>query len=70
MRIVGVKKSIDGAFVATGYGDAYLDINVPYTSDSYWAQFNDFDNVYVFSQNSSGTKEIAQEVKGLLEARH
>ena len=70
MRIVGVKKSIDGAFVTTGYGDAYLDINVPYTSDSYWAQFNDFDNVYVFSQNSSGTKEIAQEVKGLLEARH
>ena len=70
MRIVGVKKSIDGAFVATGYGDAYLDINVPYTSDSYWAQFNDFDNVYVFSQNSSGTKEIAQEVKSLLEARH
>ena len=59
-----------GADVATGYGDAYLDINVPYTSDSYWAQFNDFDNVYVFSQNSSGTKEIAQEVKSLLEARH
>ncbi|MDO4262143.1 MAG: ABC transporter permease [Eubacteriales bacterium] len=69
VRIVGVKKALDSTFVTTGYGD-YLDISVPSTSDAYWAEYNDFDSVYVFSENSDSTVGLAQEAMALLEARH
>ena len=69
VRIVGVKKALDGTFVNEGYGD-YLGITVPLTSDSYWAENQDFDSVYLFSENTSATAELAEKSVNLLNARH
>lgn len=69
VRIVGVKKALDGTFVNEGYGD-YLGITVPLTSDSYWAEDQDFDSVYLFSENTSATAELAEKGVNLLNARH
>ena len=69
VRIVGVKKALDGTFVNEGYGD-YLGITVPLTSDSYWAESQDFDSVYLFSENTSATAELAEKGVNLLNARH
>ncbi|MDY3826437.1 MAG: ABC transporter permease [Lachnospiraceae bacterium] len=69
VRIVGVKKALDGTFVNEGYGD-YLGITVPLTSDSYWAENQDFDSVYLFSENTSATAELAEKGVNLLNARH
>lgn len=69
VRIVGVKKALDGTFVNEGYGD-YLGITVPLTSDSYWAENQDFDSVYLFSENASATAELAEKGVNLLNARH
>lgn len=69
VRIVGVKKALDGTFVNEGYGD-YLGITVPLTSDSYWAENQDFDSVYLFSENTSATSELAEKGVNLLNARH
>lgn len=68
VRIVGVKKELDTTFVNTGYG-SYLDISMPMTSDSYWAEYNDFDSVYVFAENGYA-KEVANKAITLLESRH
>lgn len=68
VRIVGVKKALDTTFLNTGYG-SYLDISMPLTSDSYWAEYNDFDHVYIFCDGGS-TKEIANQAIRLLESRH
>ena len=69
VRIVGVKKALDGTFVNEGYGD-YLGITVPLTSDSYWAENQDFDSVYLFSENTAATAELAEKGVNLLNARH
>lgn len=69
VRIVGVKKTLDGTFVSTSYG-GYLNISVPYTMDSYWAENNEFDSVYVFSENTSDTAALADKAVNLLDARH
>ena len=69
VRIVGVKKTLDGTFVNTSY-DGYLNISVPYTMDSYWAENNEFDSVYVFSENTSDTAALADKAVNLLNARH
>ncbi len=69
VRIVGVKKALDGTFVNEGYGD-YLGVTVPLTSDSYWAENQDFDSVYLFSENTSATAELAEKSVNLLNARH
>ena len=69
VRIVGVKRTLDGTFVSTGYG-SYLDISVPYTMDSYWAENNEFDSVYVFSENTADTAVLADKAVNLLDARH
>lgn len=68
VRIVGVKKTLDGTFVSTSYG-SYLDISMPISSDSYWAEYNDFDSVYVFAENGYA-KEVADKAITLLESRH
>lgn len=68
VRIVGVKKALDTTFVSTGYG-SYLDISMPLSSDSYWAEYNDFDSVYVFAENGYA-KEVADKAITLLESRH
>lgn len=68
VRIVGVKKAIDGTFVGTGYG-SYLDISMPLSSDSYWAEYNDFDSVYVFAETGYA-KEVTDKAISLLESRH
>ena len=69
VRIVGVKKALDGTFVNEGYGD-YVGVTVPLTSDSYWAENQDFDSVYLFSENTSATAELAEKSVNLLNARH
>lgn len=69
VRIVGVKKALDGTFVNEGYGD-YIGVTVPLTSDSYWAENQDFDSVYLFSENTSATAELAEKGVNLLNARH
>ncbi len=69
VRIVGVKKALDGTFVNEGYGD-YIGVTVPLTSDSYWAENQDFDSVYLFSENTSATAELAEKSVNLLNARH
>lgn len=68
VRIIGVKKALDTTFVNTGYG-SYLDISMPISSDSYWAEYNDFDSVYVFAENGYA-KEVADKAITLLESRH
>lgn len=68
VRIVGVKKALDTTFVNTGYG-SYLDISMPLSSDSYWAEYNDFDSVYVFAETGYA-KEVADKAISLLESRH
>ncbi|HBN56200.1 MAG TPA: macrolide ABC transporter permease, partial [Lachnospiraceae bacterium] len=68
VRIVGVKKNLDGTFVNTGYG-SYLDISMPMTADWYWAEYNDFDSVYIYAENGYA-KEVANEAISLLEGRH
>lgn len=68
VRIIGVKKELDTTFVSTGYG-SYLDISMPMSSDSYWAEYNDFDSVYVFAENGYA-KEVAGKAITLLESRH
>lgn len=68
VRIVGVKKALDTTFVSTGYS-SYLDISMPLSSDSYWAEYNDFDSVYVFAENGYA-KEVADKAITLLESRH
>jgi len=68
MRIVGVKKALETTFVSTSYG-GYLDISVPMSSDSYWAEYNDSSSVYIFGENGySG--EITEKALALLESRH
>ena len=69
VRIVGVKKALDGTFVNEGYGD-YIGVTVPLTSDSYWAENQDFDSVYLFSENTSATAELAEKGVNLLNTRH
>ena len=68
VRIVGVKKNLDGTFVSTGYG-SYLDISMPMTADWYWAEYNDFDSVYIYAENGYA-KEVANDAISLLEGRH
>ena len=68
VRIVGVKKAIEGTFVSTGYG-SYLDISMPMTADWYWAEYNDFDSVYIFAETGYA-KEVTERAISLLESRH
>lgn len=68
VQIVGVKKALEGTFVGGGY-ESYLDISMPMTSDSYWAEYNDFDSVYLFAENGYA-KEVTQKAISLLESRH
>lgn len=68
VRIVGVKKAIEGTFVSSGYG-SYIDLSMPMTADWYWAEYNDFDSVYVFAENGYA-KEVADQAISLLESRH
>ena len=68
MRIVGVKKALEGTFVSAGTG-SYLDISVPLSSDSYWAVYNDADSVYIFGETGYSA-QVAEEAMSLLEARH
>ncbi|MBS6397592.1 MAG: ABC transporter permease [Clostridiales bacterium] len=68
VRIIGVTKALDTTFVSTGYG-SYLSASMPLSSDPYWAEYNDFDYVYIFGENGySG--EIADNAISLLESRH
>ncbi len=67
VRIVGVKKALEGMFV--GNSGSYLDISMPMSSDYYWAEYNDFDSVYVFAENGYA-KEISEKAITLLESRH
>ncbi len=67
VRIVGVKKALEGMFV--GGSSSYLDISMPISSDSYWAEYNDFDSVYVFAENGYA-KEVSEKAIALLESRH
>lgn len=68
VRIVGVTKALDTTFVSTGYG-SYLSISMPISSDAYWAEYNDFDSVYVFAE-SGYAGEVADKAIKLLESRH
>ena len=68
VRIVGVKKAIDGTFVSSGYG-SYLDISMPMTADWYWAEYNDFESVYIFAETGYAT-EVTERAISLLESRH
>ncbi len=68
VRIVGVKKAIEGAFVSSGYG-SYLDVSMPLTADWYWAEYNDFDSVYIFAETGYA-KEVTERAISLLESRH
>lgn len=68
VQIVGVKKAIEGTFVSTGYG-SYIDLSMPMTADWYWAEYNDFDSVYIFAENGYA-KEVADQAISLLESRH
>ena len=68
VRIVGVKKAIEGTFVSTGYG-SYLDISMPMTADGDWAEYNDFDSVYIFAETGYA-KEVTERAISLLESRH
>ena len=68
VRIVGVKKAIEGTFVSSGYG-SYLDISMPMTADWYWAEYNDFDSVYIFAETGYA-KEVTERSISLLESRH
>ena len=68
VRIVGVKKAIDGTFVSSGSG-SYLDISMPMTADWYWAEYNDFDSVYIFAETGYA-KEVTERAISLLESRH
>lgn len=68
VRIVGVKKAIEGTFVSSGYG-SYLDISMPMTADWYWAEYNDFDSVYIFVETGYA-KEVTERAISLLESRH
>ncbi|MCI8531567.1 MAG: FtsX-like permease family protein [Lachnospiraceae bacterium] len=68
VRIVGVKKAIEGTFVSSGYG-SYLDISMPMTADWYWAEYNDFDSVYIFAETGYA-KEVTERAISLLESRH
>lgn len=68
VRIVGVKKAIEGMFVSSGYG-SYLDISMPMTADWYWAEYNDFESVYIFAETGYA-KEVTEQAISLLESRH
>ncbi len=68
VQIVGVKKAIEGTFVSTGYG-SYIDLSMPMTADWYWAEYSDFDSVYIFAENGYA-KEVADQAISLLESRH
>ncbi len=68
IRVVGVKKNVDGTFVSTSIG-GYLDISLPMTSDSYWATYNDTDSIYIFGETGY-TTQVAEEAIRLLESRH
>lgn len=68
VRIVGVKKAIEGTFVSSGYG-SYLDLSMPMTADWYWAEYNDFDGVYIFAETGYA-KEVTERAISLLESRH
>lgn len=43
--------------------------SAPYIG-SYWAENQDFDSVYLFSENTSATAELAEKSVNLLNARH
>lgn len=68
VRIVGVKKAIEGTFVSSGMG-SYLDISMPMTADWYWAEYNDFESVYIFAETGYA-KEVTERAISLLESRH
>lgn len=68
VRIVGVKKALDGTFTSSG-SSSYLDISMPMSSDSYWAEYNDFDSVYLFMETGYA-KEATEKAISLLESRH
>lgn len=68
VRIVGVKKAIEGTFVSSGYG-SYLDISMPMTADWYWAEYSDFESVYIFAETGYA-KEVTERAISLLESRH
>ena len=42
---------------------------MPLSADAYWAEYNDFDDVYIFADGGN-TKEIANRAITLLESRH
>lgn len=65
---MGVKKAIEGTFVSSGYG-SYLDISMPMTADWYWAEYNDFESVYIFAETGYA-KEVTERAISLLESRH
>ncbi len=68
VQIVGVKKALNGTFVNTSYG-SYIDLSMPMTADWYWAEYNDFDSVYVFAEQGYAG-EVAEQAISLLESRH
>ena len=67
VRIVGVKKAVEGTFV--NMGSSYLDISMPMSSDEYWAEYNEFDTAYVFAE-SGYASEVKDKAISLLESRH
>ncbi len=68
MTIVGVRESPETTFVSVDYS-GYLNISVPLTCDAYWADYQDFSSVYLFTQGGD-LKALAQQAIQLLESRH
>lgn len=71
IRIIGVRKEVEGTFVSTTYSGAPISMEMPYTAlQAFDIAVGDFSSVYIISQGNDYSSAVAQSALRMLDSRH
>ena len=71
IRIIGVRKDVEGTFVSTTYEGAPISMEMPYTAlQAFDIGTDDFGSIYIISEGNEYSAAVAQSALSLLDSRH
>ena len=71
IRIIGVRKDVEGTFVSSTYEGAPISMEMPYTAlQSFDMGTDDFSSIYIISEGNEYSASVAQSALSLLDSRH
>ncbi len=71
IRIIGVRKDVEGTFVSSTYEGAPISIEMPYTAlQAFDIGTEDFGSIYIISEGNEYSAAVAQSALSLLNSRH